>query len=333
MVTVCIGAMLFFTSCDTDRFDVDLAGVPEVKQTIKRFDRQLFNLDSSGLYSSAAKLRTEYGSFYEGFITSIIHQKGVGDSMYLVNLNAFIRDPNMREIYMETQKVFPDMNSQEEEINRAMRYYSYYFPRYPVPQPVAMITGLNLPMSASEDKLGIGLDMYLGKNSKIYELAQFELYARRNMNPYNIPPHFCRAWMMNLFPNRFEKQDLISEMVYQGKIIFCLDAFFPKMHDSLKIGYSEEQLNWCINNESNIWGFLVKENILYTTESTKIAQFINDGPFTSGFNKESPARTGIWLGWQLVRKFMKENPDVTIEQLMKENDVQTIIRKSRYKPN
>jgi hypothetical protein len=40
----------------------------------------------------------------------------------------------------------------------------------------------------------------------------------------------------------------------------------------------------------------------------------------------------VWVGWQIVRKYMQENKDVTLQQLMAQKDAQYILNGSKYKP-
>ena len=63
-----------------------------------------------------------------------------------------------------------------------------------------------------------------------------------------------------------------------------------------------------------------------------IMKLTSDGPFTSIFPQESPSRAGVWIGWQIIRKYMVENPNMTIQDLMNEKDAQLILAKSKYKP-
>lgn len=121
-------------------------------------------------------------------------------------------------------------------------------------------------------------------------------------------------------------------MVYEGKLLYLADALLPGTNDSVKIGFTRKQLNWCREHEKNIWGFLLKNNFLYSSQLEVISKFTGEGPFTAGFAKESPARTGVWLGWRIVRKYMDEHREITLEQLMQEQDVQRILSLSKYKP-
>ena len=47
---------------------------------------------------------------------------------------------------------------------------------------------------------------------------------------------------------------------------------------------------------------------------------------------EAPGRTGDYIGWQIIRAYMKRYPETTLSDLIKMNDSQTILEKSKYKP-
>jgi uncharacterized protein YjaZ len=98
------------------------------------------------------------------------------------------------------------------------------------------------------------------------------------------------------------------------------------------MGYTKEQLEWCIKNESNIWAFFIEQKLLYSTVVQQYIKYISDGPTTNGLPKESPAKIGAWIGWQIVKAYMNNNPAITLEQLLKEKDAQKILNNSNYKP-
>jgi len=106
----------------------------------------------------------------------------------------------------------------------------------------------------------------------------------------------------------------------------------PKTPDHIKIGYTEKQLEWCKENKKNIWAFLIENKLLYSSGSTTFRKFFTDGPFTHEFSKDSPARIGEWVGWQIVRTYMNKHPDIKPSKLFSNNDAQEILMKSGYKP-
>ena len=44
----------------------------------------------------------------------------------------------------------------------------------------------------------------------------------------------------------------------------------------------------------------------------------------------SPGKIGVWIGWQIVRSYMKHN-DVSLQELLK-IDESDLFNKSKYKP-
>ena len=121
-------------------------------------------------------------------------------------------------------------------------------------------------------------------------------------------------------------------LIFNGKILYFLDAMFPNDEDSLKIGFSKSQLDFCRRNESKTWSFFIENKLLFNSNSNDYDKYISDGPTTNGFPRESPAMMGVWVGWQIVKKFMSENKNVSLNQLMNENDYQKILNLSKYKP-
>ncbi|MCX6287479.1 MAG: gliding motility lipoprotein GldB, partial [Bacteroidetes bacterium] len=116
------------------------------------------------------------------------------------------------------------------------------------------------------------------------------------------------------------------------KRLYLQDAILPATPDRLKIGYTQEQYNWIKKNEVQVWGTIIENHMLYSNDGRIIRVFTSDGPFTAEFSKTSPPLLGNWIGWQIVKQYMERNPDISIEQLLKEKDSQKILAGSKYKP-
>ena len=71
---------------------------------------------------------------------------------------------------------------------------------------------------------------------------------------------------------------------------------------------------------------------LFKTESTIISSYLNEGPFTAEISQESPGRLGLWVGWQIVDSYMRNNEEVSVQELLSESDAQKILEQSFYKP-
>ena len=140
------------------------------------------------------------------------------------------------------------------------------------------------------------------------------------------------AWGITEFENTGKATTLLDNMIYHGKLMYFVDALLPEMDDSLKIGYTGLQIDWCKRNEAQMWSQLIEYKMLYSNKRMDIIRYINNSPTTSGFPLESPGRTGVWIGWQIVREYMNKFPETTLPELMQNNDYQQILNDSKYFP-
>ena len=72
--------------------------------------------------------------------------------------------------------------------------------------------------------------------------------------------------------------------------------------DSILMGYSKQQIEWCEGNEFSIWQFLINEDLLYTNKQEVIIKYIGPAPFSRGMPRESPARASVWVGYKLLKR-------------------------------
>jgi hypothetical protein len=319
-------------SCNSDPLQIDVSSVSIPAFGIKRLDQDLFRLDTSDIKNETARLQTKYGSFYSTFFSSIINNGNVRDSAYPVRLKQFIYDRDMRETYDTVQKIYPNTEDLQTELTGVFKHLLYYFPGKKLPAIVTMVSGYNQWIVPADSTLAIGLEMYLGSDAKFYRMLALPRYKTMFMNKENIVPDATRELLISEFPYNMNKSDFLSEIIYVGKIMYLTDALLPDVNDTIKIRYSKAQMDYCVRNEFNVWSYFAAKKLLYTTDQTEIMKFTAEGPFTSALNKESAPRIGYWIGWQIVRQYMKNNPGISIPDLIKESDAQLILTKAKYKP-
>lgn len=326
--------VLFLTivGCGNERLDVDLSETNVSEITIKRLDQDLFKMDTTDIGKSTKDLQAKYGRFYSTFISVILNNGGLRDSSYAFRMKSFISDYYMKKAFEDVQKKYPNTDALKQKLQEAYQYFNYHFPNRSLPQPITMISGFNYSNVVADSTLAIGIETYLGSDNEFYKGLGVPRYKSMFMNEENIVPDAIRQWMLIEFPNNMNKNDFLSEIVYMGKIMYLTDALLPNTPDSLKIQYSKAQMEYCTQNEFNVWSYFAAKKMLYTTDQAEIIKFTSDGPFTSALSKEAPPRIGHWIGWQLVRQYMNNNPDVSLQNLVNETDAQMILGKSKYKP-
>jgi hypothetical protein len=325
--------LILFISCnDNNPLKVDVSDVPVPPLTIKRLEQDLFNMDTTNVPEATKKLQAKYGSFYSVFVTGILNNGELRDSGYVLRIKRFITERDMRKTYEDCQKMYPDLNELTAGFSDAFQHFSYHFPAKKIPHVVTMMSGYNYAIYPIDSTLAIGLEMYLGSNNDFYKMTGYPRYRTLFMNKEDILPDAVTGWMIGEFPYMMNKNDFLSQIIYMGKILYATDALLPDVDDTLKIRYTQPQLEYCLQNEFNVWSYFAAQKIIYTTDQAEIMKFTSEGPFTAALSKESAPRIGYWIGWRIVRQYMRNNPKITLEQLMKETDAQQILLKSKYKP-
>ena len=176
--------------------------------------------------------------------------------------------------------------------------------------------------------------MYLGTDYKYYFTMDPVLprFIRVKMRKEYIVSDALKGWLQSDYANDESGSNFIRIIISQGRISYALDHLLPDSPDSVKLGYSASQLEWCRKNEAATWSFFIDQKLLFNTDPNMLSKYTNDGPGTNGFPKESPGNIGQYTGMKIVEAYMKKNPRVSIQKLMDEKDLQKIFRDSGYKP-
>ncbi len=337
-----ITAKLFLTSvaavtvfsCGHDRLDVDTENISIPPVVFKRMDKDLFALNQNNIAMETPALEKKFGPFYNRFISSIINNAGVHDSLYSQSLLSFLNDKDMSIASNDVAKAYSDNDVEliGDELTEAMKRYQALFPKKKAPQQyVTFMSGFNYNIVYVDSTLAVGLEMYLGKDYKYYSALQLPKFRTKTMTKEHIVPDAVRGLILTEFDNSDAVNNLLNHMIFYGKVFYLCDALLPNVHDSLKLGYTKVQLDYCGAYEKNLWGFFVKDQKLYANDLKIIGEYTSDGPFTGSISKECPPRIAMWLGRQIVKSYM-EHSDVSFADLMNEKDAQKILSRSKYKP-
>jgi len=320
--------LIIVLSCNLqqgNRLDIDVSDIelPEVK--IERYGKDLFALDRTNLTSGLKQLAEKYPVFLQG---------DLDDPQNVIQISDFINDPLLISASQDCFKKYPELNKLEHELTLAFKHLKYYYPEIKIPEVFTYISGFDYehPVEYYGDFMIIALDMYLGPDYEHYAKIGLPAFRIKRLDYAYIIKDCIAEISKSFIDSGRAKNTLLARIIEDGKKLWFLDAMIPGLGDSVKMGYSAQQMNWCIQNESNIWAFLIENEFLYSTDFQVINKFIADGPFTSFFDRESPAQTGSWIGWQIVRKYMDANDEVSLDELFNDYDAQGILTKSKYKP-
>jgi len=318
------GSMYSCTGSGDERFAADVAKVDVTPVKIRRYGKALFSVNRDSLKQELKKLAKAFPVFL---------QADLDDTLNIISIDEFISDPLNIELYRAVLTEYPDLDGYNRQFTDAFKHFKYFFPDAEIPAVYTYVSGLmyEMPVQFFGNNMIIALDMYLGKDFKPYRKTGLPLYRIKRMDRHYI----VRDGIYELYYYHFlEKpgKNVLERMIEKGKHLYFLDIILPETADSVKIGYTQNQLVWCRKNEKNIWAFMIDNELLYASGSETMRKFFTDGPFTHEFSRQAPARIGEWTGWQIVRSYMLKNPSVTPAQLFANDDAQAILMKSSYRP-
>ncbi len=303
-----------FLSCDKKTKEEKAVETIPVDIKVVRFDKLFFETPPSDLN----KLKTQFPYFFP---------VGNDDSVWLNKM----QNPLWRELYAEVQKKYTDFEPIKKELDTLFKHIKYNFPETKTPKVITLISEMdyNNKVVYTDSLVLISLELYLGKEHKFYE---FPDYLKQNFERNQIIPDLVSGFSFQKTAPITET-NLLSQMVYFGKQLYLKDVLIPHYSDAEKIGFTSKQITWCEENESYMWRYFIEKQLLYSNEQKLNNRFINPAPFSKFYleiDNESPGKVGIWIGWQIVRSFMKNN-EVSIQEMLKMN-TKELFEKSKYKP-
>lgn len=309
-----VGSVLLFSCKKETAVSHEVLNIP-IQVSIERFDQDFAKATPENL----AQLKQKY---------PFLLTPNVPDSTWLSKKN----DTLFQQLYTETQKKFADLTPLQNNLKLLFQHIKYYYPTENPGKVITIISEVDIMNRVIyTDSIAIvSLDTYLGKDHKFY--VDFDEYTLGDFEPNRIPVDLAENFAMQKTP-RPQDRTFLSQMIYWGKVMYMKDVLLPNESDELKMNYSKEQMAWMQNNEAQVWKHFVEKKYLFDNDSKLVARFIQRAPFSKFYlelDHESPGSVGVYIGWQIVKAYMKNN-NVTLQEMVLK-DAKTIFDQSKYKP-
>lgn len=292
--------------------------IEEIPVTMKvvRFEQAFFNAKPTDL----GLVKTNFPFFFD---------PGTPDEYWLEKM----QNAQWRELYTEVEKKYKNFGAQQSEIETLFKHIKYYFPQVTTPTIYTVIAEMDQNNKAiyAKDKLIIALELYLGKEHRFY--AEFPEYLKANFEQRQMMPDIVQSFAYGILKPS-TTNTLLSQMIYSGKELYIKDLLIPDYTQAERIGYTNNQIKFCQENEQYIWTQFIEDKLLFSSDAKLANRFINKAPFSKFYleiDNQTPGRIGQWTGWQIVRSFVENNPDVSLQEMLKLEDKE-LFEKSKYKP-
>ena len=298
---------------------------------INRFEKALFSINKVNIADEAVNWKNVFGTFSEVFGNKIILRAQLNDEQYYNELLAFTHQKDMREAYDSTALLFADFTDVEEVLEFAFGQFSVDFPSYPIPEITTFFSGFNYGVVTYDNNIAIGLESFLGQNSKFYKYLSDPEYIRFQKQKKFIASNVMEVWFNEHFQKFLGGRDLLSQIIHKGKVMYFIDKMLNDIPMEDKFRFTKNQMDWVIENEASIWEYLVHENLLFSKKENEFRTFVNYAPFAKGMPNEAPGRVAYYTGYRMVCEYM-ENNNLDIEELMYLTDSREFLQQSKYKP-
>ena len=338
--------LVMFASCNSSNHAPDVSHI-KINLKTERFEQDFFAIDSNNTKAGLAQLQQKYPTFLPLFVTHVLGLGPIADSNTLV-YDGTKRFLHLNQVvYKQSQDLYKNFNSTAKELENGFRYVKHYFPDYKIPTIMTTVGPMDAlaPMSNNEPSpnylgenfLAIGLQFYLGKEFSIYNDPGYisnvaPLYRSARFSKEYIAGDVFKLVIDDLFPDSSSRYPLIERFIEKGKRLYLLQQFLPNSNDTLLIGYTGKQLEWCKENERSMYNFFIQQNLLFEIDPSVTQNFTTDGPTTQGMPEQSPGNIGTFLGWEIVKAYMQKYPSVTVAQLMRTSN-KNIFNEADYKPH
>ena len=326
---------LVFTGCSDDPLKVDVSDI-QLDLNLIRLDQAVFNAKWFSPQLTNLMLSDEYGGYYQFYTQFILNnQMDVEDPNMGRYIAGFANDKTMKEFFRASEDLFGQdkFDPYLYEIETAFKHFKYYYPNEPIPVIFTFQSGFNYKIVPNDTLLGIGLEWYIGSDNNLIKRLSpqaFPVYEKEKMQPEYLVVDVVKGFVKVKFQEKLKMEDLLSVMIFYGKIMYLTDAMIHDKSNALKMNYTDEEWDWCVDNEKEIWIFLAENNLLFDSSMREITKWVNNGPFTNGLPQESPSRVGIWIGWQMVKQYMEDNPKISLQRMMDMEDNGLFL--NNYKP-
>ena len=331
LVAYLLMGLFFLASCENEEEEQGCAFIPETSHLEVEISLASLSDSLAGVTSKAAlvNILDNHKVLREFFFKRAQYPD---DSVFINELYKRFTNIHLDTLAMEVKRVFGNEEKLRAEFVQAFKNLQYYYPEAKIPRIETVISGFETDLYVSDSLIIVGLDYYLGKGAR-FRPNMYD-YMLRQYNPENIVPSIMLIYGIVPTTNHMDgnNKTALADMIAYGKSFYFAKQIVPCAPDSVFIWYSAEEIKGARENQDVIWARLIEDKLLYSTSHIVKQKYLGDRPKTAEVGVDCPGRIAQWVGWQIVKSYMKEHPNRTLPDLMNSGNADKIFEESKYKP-
>jgi hypothetical protein len=304
----------------------DLDAIP-----VNRFDTALFQWIDTDNPVILQSVISDYPQMLAMLGNALFKINDSDSAVFFNQMKNYYDEPTLKSLYRDAINYYETkaIKQIEKELSYGFMQLEKLFPSIKIPAIYMHVSGLQQNIIVADSLLSLSIDKYLGAGYPLYQDFFYD-YQRKSMAPEYMAKDGLQAWLLSEYPYRGENNDLLGRMIYEGKIIYTLITAGYNYSYQKIMSMTEAEYKWCLKNEAAIWKTILERKHLETPDAMTIAKYFQPAP-SLFISDDAPGNLGNFTGYRIVAGFMKQTKS-TCEELMRNNDAQDILKKSKYKP-
>lgn len=341
MCIALVGWIFLLTGCDKG------TNIPNVDHIVADFalvrtERIIDDVDSTTTDGEIDSIIAQNPAFWRLYFTHIVPLERSASAERTRNdlIRDFCSDVRINAIHDSVRQEFTSFADIEGQLYNAFQYLKYYFPGNEAPNVYTLTSDFSyFPFIFEDDGLhdgvGISLELFLGEDFPYVDFTGndpvFSNYLTRSYNRDHLVKKTVDVIVDDILgPPPGDR--LLDLMIHNGKRHYIVKQLMPLARDSVIFEFTQDQIEWCNENERNLWSHYLTEDLLYSNEFSKINKLVNYSPNAPGMPQEAPGRVANWSGYRIVAELMRRESDLTLLELVSLRDPQQIMERARYRP-
>lgn len=346
-------ALILWTGCGTSDPNADIKDI-SLDLDVKRTDSLMFAAakafrsnpkpDTFAIYkqylAQDAAFWAELSPFYRMMEKDSL-STATKDSILAHFYGGFLADTNSYKVLDSIRIKIPYNFPLEERLTPLFKRVKKYLPEAQMPKIRTYFSGYTPPgrppkidqtlPTISGKYFGLGMHYWMG-NKFVYYSPDIPVYIKKRFDLRYLEVGIAQQIADDVIPYIDLRQSptFLDKAIRLGIKQCFMDALVPNEADSLKFYYSDKQMYWADLYEKNIYKEMIK--ILYSKDFAIHEKYTSEKPFTSELSQESAPRIAQYFGWKVVKSYLKNHPEVTIDKLIERTDYEKIWKDSGYKP-
>ena len=305
---------LLFFSCEKNTEKTDVSGIV-VTSKLSRFDLEFYESKDKDL----SKIKDKYPYLFP---------IGTPDSVWIRQKH----DSLSNVLLSDVKETFGDFQKEKKEIDLLFKHVKYYYSKFRAPHIITLISNLDLDNQViyADSLLLISVDTYLGAHKKYY--ANYPEYLRNHFDKKHITNDIATSIAYKIKPH-LPYRLFVEKMISKAKTKYIQHLFLPDKKPEDIMEFTEEKYRWAVANERMVWQYFVEKEYIYNTDKELNERFLDVAPFSKfymSFDNESPGQIGVWIGYQIIASYMKNNK-VSLPDMLATSPM-IIFKNSKYKP-